>query len=107
VRFRDAQFATAQQEAEMRLAYLVAGVAVIVPGSIVMPTAAADCTSAAGTTVCSQGDVRGANTGQGPGVTTPSYPYQCWYCDDGGLTFVFVRPDRPDRPDRPHGDRGR
>lgn len=85
----------------MRLAPLAIVPVMIVTGSIatpsVIPLARADCTSAAGTTVCSQGDVRGANTGPGPGATTPYNPYQCWYCNDGGwgLTFIIDRPHRP------------
>lgn len=44
------------------------------------PLAGADCTSAGGTTICSQGDVRGANSGAGPsGSSGPSVPYACDY----------------------------
>lgn len=51
------------------------------------PLAAADCTSAGGTTICSQGEVRGSNTGDGPsGSSGPYVPYPCDYdwtdCND-------------------------
>ncbi|AFM17453.1 hypothetical protein Mycch_2688 [Mycolicibacterium chubuense NBB4] len=81
----------------MRLAYLVVVPVAIAAQFTVAPPAFADCTSSAGTTVCSQGDVRGANTGHGPGGATPNNPYWCWWCDNGGwgLTFVIERPVRP------------
>lgn len=50
------------------------------------PPAAADCVSSSGTTICSQGTVRGSDTGNGPSGAEPYYPYPCeydWYCDDG------------------------
>lgn len=81
----------------MRLAHVVIVSVAVGAGLTVTPTATADCTSSAGTIVCSQGDVRGANTGQGPG-SLPSYnPNYCWWCDNNGwgLTFVIVRPPRP------------
>jgi hypothetical protein len=82
----------------MRLISLVVVPIVFGTGLTATPTAAADCTSSAGTSVCSQGDVRGANTGQGPG-SVPSYnPNLCWWCNNNGgwgLTFVIVRPPRP------------
>jgi hypothetical protein len=60
---------------------------------VTAPSAAADCVSSSGTTVCSQGEARGANTGMGPGTMTgPAYPYSCgysWYCDDYGVDIVF------------------
>lgn len=81
------------------------------------PPAAADCTSAGGTTICSQGDVRGANTGNGPGSSGPYMPYPCsydWYCDDGVTWGVDVDWDpgigigAPGRPgNRPGGGGGR
>lgn len=47
----------------------------------------ADCVSTNGTTICSQGDVRGSSTGSGPGPTSGSgYGYMCgydWDCDNG------------------------
>jgi hypothetical protein len=80
----------------MRLISLVVVPIVIGAGLTATPMASADCTSSAGTSVCSQGDVRGANTGQGPG-SLPSFN-QCWWCynnDNGwGLTFVITRPPR-------------
>jgi hypothetical protein len=65
-----------------------------VVGLLVAPTAAADCVSSAGTTLCSQGTPRGADTGQGPGTmnTGPYYPYPCdydWSCGGGGFGFGF------------------
>ncbi|WP_111508746.1 hypothetical protein [Mycobacterium kyogaense] len=86
----------------MRLTYVTILPAVIGSGLIALPAAAADCTSAAGTTVCSQGDVRGANTGQGPGAIPTYNPYQCWYCNNGGWGLTFII----ERPHRPHGDGG-
>ncbi|MCV7192609.1 hypothetical protein [Mycolicibacterium brumae] len=51
-------------------------------GVALAPPAAADCVSSGGTTICSQGDVRGAD-GSGPGVYSP-YPCEYdWYCYDG------------------------
>ena len=88
-------------------------------GLVLASPAAADCTSSAGVTLCSQGDVRGSDTGDGPSGAGPYYPYPCTYdylCDDEyGVGFAFdfdadlnppVRPDRPDRPDRPNRPRG-
>ena len=78
---------------------------------VVASPAAADCTSSAGVTLCSQGDVRGSNTGDGPsGSSGPYYPYPCEYdylCDDYGVGVVFdLNPPNFDRPDRPPGGRG-
>ena len=65
--------------------------------SVQAPHAGADCTSAGGTTICSQGDVRGSNSGDGPsGSSGPYVPYACdldWYaCDDyyWGIDVDFV-----------------
>lgn len=46
--------------------------------------AAADCTTAGATTICSQGDVRGTNSGTGPvGSSGPYVPYPCdWNYDN-------------------------
>lgn len=55
-------------------------------GVALAPPAAADCVSAGGTTICSQGDVRGSDTGVGPGDNDVYSPYPCeydWYCYDG------------------------
>lgn len=82
------------------------------------PPAAADCTSAGGTTICSQGDVRGANTGNGPsGSSGPYIPYPCeydWYCNDGVTWDINMDWDpgigigAPGRPgNRPGGGGGR
>lgn len=80
----------------MRLASVITIPVMITAALTFAPAAAADCTSTAGTTVCSQGDVRGADTGRGPGSTTASVPY-CWWCgySNGGLTFIIARPDGP------------
>ncbi|BBY98875.1 hypothetical protein [Mycolicibacterium fallax] len=53
------------------------------------PTAAADCVNSGGTTICSQGDVRGADS-SGSGTYAP-YPCEYdWYCyDGGGVGVVF------------------
>ncbi|AQA03599.1 hypothetical protein BVC93_15600 [Mycobacterium sp. MS1601] len=86
-------------------------------GTVLAATAAADCTSSAGVTLCSQGDVRGSDTGDGPSGSGPYVPYPCEYdylCDDDygwGVAFDLdadlnpppIRPDRPDRPNRPRG----
>jgi hypothetical protein len=84
-------------------------------GLVTASPAAADCTSSSGVTLCSQGDVRGSNTGDGPSGAGPYFPYPCEYdylCDDDygiGVAFDFDadvgRPDRPNRPNRP-GRRG-
>ncbi|OKH74392.1 hypothetical protein EB72_16710 [Mycobacterium sp. SWH-M1] len=82
------------------------------------PPAAADCTSAGGTTICSQGEVRGANTGNGPsGSSGPYMPYPCeydWYCNDGVTWDINMDWDpgvgigAPGRPgNRPGGGGGR
>ncbi len=66
----------------MRLPFLFVAPALVIAGLSVAPTAAADCTSTGGTTLCSQGDSRGGNTGGGPG-SGPSVPYPCdydWMC---------------------------
>lgn len=77
----------------MRLSLAIAAV-VVATGFTVTPTASADCTSSGGTTVCSQGDVRGPDTGQGPGSRTPYYP--CWWCYDNnwGLTLIIGLPHK-------------
>jgi len=79
--------------------------------AVPIPVAAADCTSAGGTTICSQGDVRGSNTGAGPsGSSGPYVPYPCdydWtYCNDAwgweldiNLDPDFGPPGGPAGPD--------
>ncbi|ADU00776.1 MULTISPECIES: hypothetical protein [Mycolicibacterium] len=64
--------------------------------------AAADCTTAGATTICSQGDVRGTNSGTGPvGSSGPYVPYPCdvnyYNCDEWwGVDFdVDLDPGRP------------
>ncbi|MCV7149933.1 hypothetical protein [Mycolicibacterium pyrenivorans] len=69
----------------IRLPYVFLGPAVVFAGLSVAPTAAADCTSSGGTTICAQGESRGANTGSGPSGSGPYVPYPCdydWYCND-------------------------
>jgi len=85
-------------------------------GLVSASPAAADCTSSSGVTLCSQGDVRGSNTGDGPSGAGPYYPYPCeddYLCNDyGGVGVIFDldpdigRPDVPNRPNRPGGGRG-
>ena len=64
--------------------YLIVGlVSTMVPFTIVAtaPTAGADCNYAGGSTICAQGEVRGADGV--PRAATPSVPYPCendWYC---------------------------
>lgn len=73
------------------LVVMALAVAAADSGLVHAPPAAADCVSSAGTTVCSQGTVRGSNTGEGPG-SGPTVPYPCeydWYCDGGGLEIVL------------------
>jgi hypothetical protein len=100
VRFRGVQIATGLQEAAMRFAYFFIPPVLMAAGLTLSPTAAADCTSSAGTTTCSQGAVRGANTGHGPNQGGHYAPYACglsgWSCNDnwGGLTIVIARPGR-------------
>lgn len=111
----------------MRLVCLLVAPAVVATVLTVAPDApiaAADCTTAGATTLCSQGTSRGSNSGSGPGAG-PYVPYPCdinWYdCDDywdvnldvdvdpgpGGPDFG--RPGAPDfgNPGRPGGGGGR
>ncbi|MCG7594380.1 hypothetical protein [Mycobacterium sp. PSTR-4-N] len=79
-----------------RSAALLCGPTAMVAGALaVAAPAAAECVSSNGTTVCSQGSVRGTDNGQGPGTldTGPAWPYPCeydWYCNDGGLSIIFT-----------------
>jgi len=99
----------------MRLVPALAIPILIAPIVVVTPTVSADCTSVSGTTICSQGDVRGANTGDGPsGSAGPYVPYPCdldWYaCDDvWDVDFDIDLDPGPGRPDigRPGGPGGR
>lgn len=89
--------------------------ALTVPTLAIAAPASADCTSAGGTTICSQGEVRGSDTGAGPsGSTGPYVPYPCdwgyYACDELWNTGLYInlspgRPDRPDGPGRPGGGR--
>lgn len=78
---------------ERRLLLAMLPVGLLSAGLVAAPVAAADCISSGGSTICSQGDVRGADTGAGPGsMTGPYVPYPCtydWYCDRNGLGFNF------------------
>jgi hypothetical protein len=63
------------------MASLIAlGTAVLSPAT---PVASADCVSSAGTSLCSQGDARGADTGQGPG-SLQTYP-----CGPEGICYPY------------------
>lgn len=90
----------------MRLAYLLAAPVLAAAGVVIATphVAKADCTSAGGTTLCSQGDSRGSNAGGGPsGSSGPYVPYPCeydyYYCDDvygWGIDLdVDLDPGRP------------
>ena len=101
--------------------------AVVAAGLVVAPSASAECVSSSGTTICSQGSVRGSDTGQGPGLSGPAVPYPCeydWYCYDNENVGIILgagdgdigRPGTPgNRPEvtphrgnsRPSGGRGR
>jgi hypothetical protein len=83
---------------------------VVAAGLALAPSAGADCVSSGGTTLCSQGDARGSDTGQGPGTYTP-YPCELdWYCDqnEGWGLGIILDPSYPARPnnDLPGGNRG-
>jgi hypothetical protein len=100
-----------------RQRYLILGLALAVAPIVIVvtaPAAGADCNSVGGTTVCSQGEVRGADGV--PRAATPVVPYPCendWLCDSdsdmnisnppGGGGIDIGRPGRPDigRPGRP------
>ncbi len=69
----------------MRVHFLLVAPIIAVAGLTVAPTAAADCTSAGGTTICAQGESRGADTGDSPSGSGPYVPYPCeydWNCND-------------------------
>jgi hypothetical protein len=79
--------------------------------------ASADCTYSGGTTLCSQGDVRGADGV--PRASSPVVPYECdyydyydYYCDDNdwGVNIDVNPGPRPPvdigRPGRPGGGNG-
>lgn len=71
----------------MPVAAVLATAVLVGAGLEAAPSARADCVSSGGTTICSQGEVRGADNGAGPGTGGGPYvPYPCdydWYCNDG------------------------
>ena len=83
----------------MRLWYLLIASVVVSSGLAVAPTATADCTSASGTTICSQGTSRGTDSGDGPSGSGPYMPYPCeydWYCNGNNWGVdLIVDPGRP------------
>lgn len=88
----------------------VAVTGIVAAGLASAPPASADCVSSGGTTLCSQGDARGSDTGRGPGTMSSYNPYVCGYdgdCDYGWGWDVDVdlSPGRPGhRPGRPGGN---
>ena len=88
--------------------YLIVAVATVaVPIAVVVaaPQAGADCNYAGGSTVCAQGEVRGADGV--PRASTPYVPYPCendWYCDtDWDLNFDMDPGIGVGLPGRPGG----
>ncbi|MGY4709587.1 hypothetical protein ACXDF8_08550 [Mycolicibacterium sp. CBM1] len=78
-------------------------------GLLTAPAAQADCVSGGGSTVCAQGEVRGADGPPGPVTSGPYVPYPCDYdpyCFDGGLSIIFDPGDGPNPP-RPNPPRPR
>lgn len=64
----------------MRLRLLplpVAAVSTAIVGIVVPPTAAADCNSTGGSTLCASGDIRGSSNAS-PGPSAPYSPYPCF-----------------------------
>ncbi|WNG88916.1 hypothetical protein C6A87_006840 [Mycobacterium sp. ITM-2016-00317] len=105
----------------MRLVYLLVAPAVWSTGIAVAPPVVADCTSAGGTTICSQGDVRGASGGEGPSGAGPYVPYPCdvndyacsqWWSNDFDADIDINPGPRPPggpdigRPGQPGGGGG-
>lgn len=111
----------------MRWVLMIVPPVAISTGIAIAPPAVADCTSAGGTTICSQGTVRGSNTGDGPSGSGPYAPYPCdvnyydceaWWETDFDVIVDpgprppnppdFGRPGRPDfgNPGRPGGGGG-
>ena len=82
-----------------RQRYLILGLAwTAAPIAIVItaPTAGADCSYAGGTTICAQGEVRGADGV--PRAATPVVPYPCeydWYCGSDNDLDIGWDPGRP------------
>lgn len=93
--------------------YLILGVvSTFAPFAIVVsaPPAKADCVSSGGTTLCSQGESRGSNNGNGPSGSVYT-PYPCendWYCGTDWDLDVDWNPGRPGigGPGRPGGGGG-
>lgn len=84
----------------MKLTSLAAALAVVGAQLAAAPAASADCVTSGGTTVCSQGDVRGSGASKGPGQSGPYYPYPCeydWYCrsGNGSIGDVFGSGGQP------------
>ena len=79
--------------------YLILGLAMtMAPITIVAaaPQARADCTYSGGSTVCAQGEVRGADGV--PRAATAAVPYPCeydWYCGTDWDLDVGWDPGRP------------
>ncbi len=82
-----------------RQRYLIVGLATVTaPIAIVVaaPPAGADCTYSGGSTVCAQGEVRGADGV--PRAASPVVPYPCendWYCGTDWDLNVDWNPGRP------------
>lgn len=77
-------------------------------GLVAAAPADADCVYGGGSTVCAQGDVRGADGAPGPSTSGPYVPYPCDYdpyCYDGGLSIILDPGDGPNRPPRPRPPR--
>ena len=95
----------------MRVSNLVVALAipaVVGSGLTFAPSAGAECTNAGGVTLCSQGQVRGPDTGEGAGSRSgPVVPYPCeydWYCDDWDMdVIVDPGPPGPGGPGGPGG----
>ncbi len=86
-------------------AVVIAGVGTA--GLLTASPARADCVYGGGSTVCAQGEVRGAE-GAPPTSGSPYVPYPCDYdpyCYDGGLSIILDPGDGPNRPPRPRPPR--
>jgi hypothetical protein len=88
--------------ARFRQRYLTLGLAAVtIPATVIVtaPPATADCTYSGGSTVCAQGEVRGADGV--PRAATPVVPYPCendWYCGTDWDLDIAWDPGRPNRP---------
>ncbi|MGE2836614.1 hypothetical protein [Mycobacterium sp. SMC-4] len=70
-----------------KLAAVLSGIVLTFAGVSDLAPAVADCTSVGGTTLCSQGESRGSDSGGGPsGSSGPYIPYPCeydyYYCNE-------------------------